>query len=92
MLPKISSYGNYSDNRNVVIPSLQIDLGEITLYYSYNTIVAYSDSQDGQIVCRNEWGVTTGKHLNWINPNHKTRTPINEFQTMLIDALKRHIQ
>lgn len=91
MLPKIKSYGEYS-NDNYGAHSLYVDLDTIGLYYSYETIVAYHDSQDGLVCCENVWGVTTGKHLNWIEPDHKSRFSKQVFENKLAEALKRHIQ
>lgn len=89
-LPKISNYGNYSSD-NYGVNSLCVRLGTIALYYSYQTIVAYSDNQDGLVVCENVWGVTTGKHLNWIDRDHSKRIGRDLFKLMLQNALERHI-
>jgi hypothetical protein len=91
-LPNVSSYGNYSSS-NYGVNTLRVELGTITLYYSYKTIVAYSDIQDGLIVHENIWGVTTGKHLNWLDNGDKAnRKDSNVFDEMLQKALERHIQ
>lgn len=90
MLPKISSYGNY-DNSNYGAHTLQVDLGDMTIFYSYETIVAYSDGKDGLVCSENQWSTTTGKHLNWIQPDKKARVNNETFNTMLGEALKRHI-
>lgn len=90
-LPKIRNYGQYSSD-NYGVNSLMVDLGEIDLYYSYETIVAYRDAQEGLVCCENVWGVTTGKHLNWIQSDKKSRVKRNEFDKMLADALARHIR
>ena len=90
-LPKITSYGNYSSD-NYGVNSLKVVLETITLYYSYETIIAYQDSQDGLIVHQNVWKTTTGKHLNWIdNGNKKSRLDGCKFDEMLQAALDRHI-
>lgn len=90
-LPKISSYGDY-ESSNYGVNSLKVSFEKFDLYYSYQTIVAYCDAQDGFIICENQWGVTTGKHLNWINPDHKARLPYDEFQKKLQAMLARHTQ
>lgn len=89
-LPVISNYGKYS-NDNYGAHSLLVDLGEIEFYYSYETIVAYKDAKDNLVVSENVWGVTTGKHLNWINDNKKQRVNNTEFREMLRRAIDRHI-
>jgi hypothetical protein len=90
MLPKISSYGNY-DNSNYGAHTLRVCLGNMTIYYSYETIVAYDDNQDGLVCSENQWSTTTGKHLNWIQPDKKARINGETFGAMLTEALKRHI-
>jgi hypothetical protein len=90
-LPEISSYGEYS-NDNYGAHTLMVDLDSIRLYYSYKTIVAYYDIQDGLVCCENVWKTTTGKHLNWIESGHKSRIEYHKFQEMLSNALIRHIQ
>jgi len=90
-LPKITSYGNYASD-NYGVNSLKVVLETITLYYSYETIIAYRDIQDGLVVHQNVWGVTTGKHLNWIDGGNKTdRLDGDNFDEMLQAALSRHI-
>jgi len=90
-LPKISSYGNY-DGQNYGVHCLKVDLGEIEFYYSYDTLVAYYDHQDGIICIKNKWSTTTGKHLNWIQDDKKKRLDPDLFKEMLNTAIARHIQ
>lgn len=87
-LPEISSYGNY-DNNNYGAHTLQVDFDNFCLYYSYKTIVAYYDITDGLVCSTNAWGVTTGKHLNWIEPNKKNRVENSRFNVMLEEMLER---
>ena len=89
-LPEISSYGDYSSD-NYGVNSLMVDLDTIRLYYSYKTIVAFYTVQTGLIVCENHWSVTTGKHLNWINPDKSKRVKYDDFQVQLQSALTAHI-
>lgn len=89
-LPQFQSYGNYSSD-NYGNHTLQFFLPGITLWYSYKTIVAYRDGQDGLVVCENVWGPTTGKHLNWIDGgDKKNRYLQDEFDEALKAALERH--
>lgn len=90
-LPEISSYGNY-DSSNYGAHTLCVDFEMFTLYYSYKTIVAYYDHQDGLVCSENVWGVTTGKHLNWIEPNKKNRVENGKFNVMLREMLARRVQ
>lgn len=91
MLPKISNYGQYSSD-NYGRHSLKVDLGEIEFYYSYETIVAFATPETGLVCSVNQWGTTTGKHLNWIESNKKNRANAMDFKTLLETAIARHIQ
>lgn len=88
-LPTITSYGDY-ESKNYGVNSLCVDLPGIRFYYSYKTIVAYRDFEDGLVCRQNDWATTTGKHLNWIQPDKKLRKPSEEFESMLAAALARH--
>ena len=90
-LPTISNYGHYSTD-NYGVHTLIVRLGTITLRYSYKTIVAYMDAEDGVVICENIWGTTTGKHINWINRDKSIRKDRDTFLSMLEAALERHIR
>lgn len=45
---------------------MRVQIDNLILYFSYNTIVAF-DYKSKRHVRQNEGGVTTGKHLNWID-------------------------
>lgn len=90
-LPTISTYVNYESN-HYGAHALRVDFEQFTLYYSYKTIVAYYDHQDGLVCSTNAWGVTTGKHLNWIEPNKKNRVENGKFNVMLKEMLERRTQ
>ena len=87
-LPTISSYGKY-ESGNYGAHSLQVDFENFRLYYSYETIVAYYDITDGLVCCENVWRTTTGKHLNWIQPDKKSRMKFAKFDEMLKSMLER---
>ena len=51
-----------------------------TLYFSYETLVAFHTPESGLIVRENHWGTTTGKHLNYIDGgNKKNRVSASKF-------------
>ena len=78
---QISNYGEYSSN-NYRVNSLRVDIGILTLWFSYKTVVAFS--LPGELVIReNDWGPTTGKHLNWIDLDKSKRIPSDEFEARL---------
>lgn len=64
-LPTIQSYGNYSSD------SLVVTVGPVTVWYSYQTPVAFQVDGSPRVVRDNSWGPTTGKHLNWIDGGDK---------------------
>ena len=68
-LPTIRSYGEYKSG-NYGAHSLRVDIGTLSLYFSYETVVAFQDV-DGLKVRQNDWSTTTGKHLNWIDGGDK---------------------
>lgn len=86
-VPKISSYGDYSSS-NYGAHTLQVDLGKLTLMFSYKTIVAFCDYQKGLVCSVNNWSVTTGKHLNWIQPDKSKR--VKDFDEQLQERLRHY--
>ena len=77
------NYGNYSSN-NYGAHSLAFQLGAVTVYFSYETPVAFEAPGHGLVVRENDWGNTTGKHLNWIDGgNHKNRITGGKFKEQL---------
>jgi len=87
MKPRISYYGQTATPRT---NARLEDYGSIKFFYSYDTVIAYEDNTDGLVVTINEWTTTTGKHLNYIDPNHDTRKDPDTFKAMLEAAYIRH--
>lgn len=66
-----------------------VSIGVLTLWFSYDTVIAFSTSHGCK--CRiNNWGPTTAKHLNWIEPDHSKRIPSKHFEKELTKVLKKH--
>lgn len=81
-LPTIESYGEYKSG-NYGAHALRVDIGALTLYFSYSTVIAFRDS-DGLKVRQNDWSTTTGKHLNWIDGgDKKARLTSEQFEEAL---------
>ena len=58
----------------------------LTGYYSYKTPVAYTFG--GELVIRvNEWGPTTGRHMNAISTNKNIRIPGEDFEYRLANLI-----
>ena len=88
-IPEIKTYGEYKTH-NYGVNCLYVELGPVTLYYSYKEIVAFTH-KGTRTVCENCWGNTTGKHLNWLDGrDHENRVPRHEFEAKLVDVLKEH--
>jgi hypothetical protein len=78
-LPTISGYGNYSGS-NYGVNCMFVEVGPLEVWYSYRTAIAFR--VHGNIVIReNEWGPTTGKHLNWIDSDKSVRVSGVDFQS-----------
>ena len=71
-LPEISTYGEYSSG-NYGVNSMRVDIGPLTVYYSYKTPVAFRVDGHSLVVHQNNWGPTTGKHLNKIDGGAKEK-------------------
>ena len=82
----IGSYGQYSSD-NYGVNTLYIELPKITYYFSYQTLVAFYYGNE-YCVSHNYWGTTTGKHLNWIDPDHSIRLNNEDFHKRLLEVQK----
>jgi len=81
-LPTISGYYPYS-SQGYGANALKVNFDNLTLYYSYETVIAYSSPSEG-LVCRvNDWSTTTGKHLNQIQADKTKRISGVEFEERL---------
>jgi hypothetical protein len=90
-LISLRNYGNYSNSNYG--SSRALTIGKLTLFYSYETVVAFEDLGDPleSLVCsENIWSNTTGKHLNIIEPDHSERIPHAEFKVKLFNVLKKY--
>jgi hypothetical protein len=81
------TYFNYT-GRNT--ESHGVNINGIKLYFSYKTLVAFY--YKGELFVRkNEWGTTTGRHLNDIDGgNKKERLSEEEFDKAIEKYLKKH--
>jgi len=87
------NYGNYSSD-NYGFHSVGISIGKITIWFSYDTVVAFREDGHKERVRENDWSTTTGKHINWIdggsNHSKKERLPSDEFEAELNKLLKKY--
>ena len=84
------SYGNYSSNNYGVNALVFMSPEGWEFYFSYKTLVAFG--WPGQVHCiRNYWGPTTGKHLNWIESDHKKRLTQDEFNKAYLECFGKEL-
>jgi len=67
-----------------------VELGDVTLYFSYETVVAFDAPGFGITVSENDWGPTTGKHLNAIMAQKDIRLPRKQFEVELERMLTQY--
>lgn len=75
---------NHPTNR----PNLtEVHVGTLTIWFSYRTPIAFRDGFDAPPTVRqNDWNVTTGRHLNWIDNGDKSSRIDGETFTRLLGA------
>ena len=84
-LPTFRSYGNYSSS-NYGAHSLEFtDPRGNSFYFSYNTLVAFM-GKEGIVCIKHYWSSTTGRHLNWIQPDKKRRVDKETFDRLYDEA------
>jgi hypothetical protein len=77
------------------VNALAFDLGDIRVYFSYNTPIAFryipktgTQTLSKTIVRENTWGPTTGKHMSAIDGgDKKSRVSSSQFETLLQELL-----
>lgn len=71
-----------------------VDLGSLRLSFSYDVLVSLQVEGGGRLVRQNEWGVTTGKHLNKIDGGTpaavEARLPRDQFRESADAVLARY--
>ena len=68
-----------------------VQIGDLRLYFSYRTVIAFDTPETGTVVRENAWGPTTGKHLNRIdNGDKKNRVSSGAFTLALEYTLKNY--
>lgn len=86
------NYGVYSSD-NYGAHTQAIEIGTRKIYFSYDTIIAFcgtnSKGEYFNCVHCNDWGTTTGKHLNFIDGGNKgMRLSDDEFNKQLKKFIK----
>lgn len=80
--------GNYGENRAYNGTTVTVQFGAIQYYFSYRTLVAFHAPSTGLVVRKNDFGTTTGRHLNFIDGGaKKNRLDATTFQEKLETAI-----
>ena len=79
--PTVTKYCEGSSNNTLVT------IGDLNLYFSYDTIIAFRIGND-LVIRKNDFSKTTGKHLNAINPDKQIRMSGSEFEEQLNAVLE----
>ena len=67
----------------------KVEIGDLEIYFSYETCVGFRTSKTGLVVSENIWGITTGKHLNWLDGGRKQhRISNDDFEKQLVEVVK----
>jgi hypothetical protein len=68
-----------------------VEIGPLTVWFSYTTPVAFQVDGERRVVRRNNWGPTTGSHLNAIDrSSHGDRVSGEEFSRLLHEKIARY--
>jgi hypothetical protein len=67
---KIESYGDYQSD-GYGRHTMKVYANGNTFWFSYSTLVAFRKGGGRTWVHKNDWGTTTGRHLNWIDDGDK---------------------
>ena len=60
-------------------------------WFSYQTLVAFRALGDDTVCRKNEWGPTTGRHLNAIEPDKARRVLQDEFERRYAEAFPEEV-
>ncbi len=89
---ELPSFDTYCDNTTAANAQV-FDIGYLRVWYSYKTPVAFMVLGQPKVVRENDWGPTTGKHLNAIDGGDKrSRVPSADFELLLAEALQDKVE
>jgi hypothetical protein len=77
---KISHY--YGNSVSAKTNAIKVIFKDIEVYFSYETIIAVNINEK-LFIAKNQWGTTTGKHLNAIDKNKSIRVDYSEIQDLV---------
>lgn len=62
----------------------RLEWNGVTIWFSFETPIAFDEGR-GIVISENVWTNTTGKHMNFINPDKSKRIPNDLFKLQLND-------
>jgi hypothetical protein len=87
---KVTTYGDHA-NGNYGTNCIKVHYDCLVLWFSYQTVIAFSDDATELTVSENLWNQTTEGHLKAIDGGKKSaRLPRREFETKLLKILEHH--
>lgn len=72
MLPTIEKYAGPN--------AVRVQIGNLSVWFSYKTPVAFYHHRTGLVVRENDWSNTTGRHLNAIDSDKAVRYDSETFK------------
>ena len=69
---------------------IDVSVGNLTLHFSYETVIAFNSPFSGFVISENVWSTTTGRHLNEISPMKPLRIANDVFKAKLSEVLKHY--
>jgi len=70
----------------------RLDLGPVTVWFSYSTPVAFRVAGGPLVMRENEWGPTTGRHMNMIGDGDTPRVTGEEFARLFAERVGRFFE
>lgn len=64
---------------SVKVDTVLLDLGNLTIWFSYYTPIAFQVAGQPRVISENVWGNGTGVHLNGIDRDKSKRVKNDEF-------------
>lgn len=65
-----------------------VNFQNLTLWTSYSNVIGFMTPKTGRVARENDWGPTTGKHLNAVEADKGKRISGADFEAQLAGVLK----
>ena len=86
MSVKIASYKH---TRYSSLNALYVEIGPLTIWFSYSTPVAFQVGGEPRVIAQNIWGNGTGAHINLIDRDKSKRVSQDEFNARMAEVLAK---